>query len=176
LLAVAGALARLRSLGRAVRVDPSLLARAISRCEDRTELEALVGALGEAGARWEPELVRGVLEARTDDEARAAANEVLLDVGASLSWATSAPAVGVRVALLGTVLAVALLIARDASVSLELLDVVALGGGGAMVALSAAAQARRLARELRKAVDELADRTLERAAALRAAASRSRSS
>ncbi|MBI5531469.1 MAG: hypothetical protein HY898_02060 [Deltaproteobacteria bacterium] len=160
--AVIAALSRLRAVGRAVSYDPEMLAKALPKgvAPEFVRRLASVQAKDDADVPWEGELLRAVSEARTQEEARAGANEILLDVESRFSWGTHVPAASARIALFGALLAGVLLLARDARLTNEIVDVVALGAGGAMISLMAGTEATKNARARRKAVDVLVDRVL----------------
>lgn len=109
---------------------------------------------------WESEMLRGIADAPTEEHARAALNEALLDADDALGWGARIPATCARVALTGALLAGVLILAREARLTLEVVDVVALGGAGAIVAGAIGAEASRLAREKRRAIDGLTDRLM----------------
>ncbi len=159
-LASLGALARLRAVCRATTLDPTALAGFV-RAAGHAGLQSLARDehWGEAEG-WEAELIRGVAEAPSEEHARAALNEALFEADTRLDWGARIPATCARVALSGALLAGVLLLAREARLTMEVVDVVALGAAGAIIASTIGAEAGRVARLKRASIDGLADRVL----------------
>jgi len=161
-LASLGALSRLRAVGRANSYDPGLITKQLASQGAREFVRRLTVAQAEddADRPWEGELFRVIDKAGNQEEARAGANEILLDVESRFSWGAHVPAACARIALFGALLAAVLLLGRDARLTSEIVDVVALGGSGAMISLMAGSEAQKAAKAKRKAVDLLVDRLL----------------
>jgi hypothetical protein len=161
-VASVGALSRLRAVARATAYDLPELTRALPRGGSSERLARLVQAQGtdDADGTWEGELLRAVSGAGSHEAARAAANEVLLDVEAKLAWGAHFPAAFARISLFGALLAGVLLVSREARLTPEVLDVIALGAAGAMVSIMAGVEATKMARSRRKSVDKFVDRLM----------------
>ena len=161
--ATLGALSRVRAVAHATAYDPVRLTKAIAAggsTESLGQLAELQSA-DDADQTWEGELLRALVGARTEEEARAGANEVLLDVEARLTWGAHIPAACARISLFGALLAGVLLLMRDVRLTAEVLDVIALGGAGAMISMVAGAEAQKMAKRMRKAVDALVDAVMK---------------
>lgn len=109
---------------------------------------------------WELELMGAVAAARSHEEARACANEVLIDADARLGWGAHVPVGCARIALFGAMFAAVLLLMREPRLTLQVLDVVAIGASGALISMFLGKEASRRARERRKQVDTLVDRLM----------------
>lgn len=160
-LAVAGALSRLHAIACVTSCDLAALARTLA-CAHAVVVRdrSVEGVVDDSTLPWEDAVIRSVMGASSQEEAAAAVNEVLLDLDARLRWGAHIPATCARISLFGALLAGVLLIARDARLTVAVIDIVAFGGGGAVISLMAGSEALRMAKAKRKAVDEFMNRLL----------------
>jgi len=154
------ALTRLRAVSSAAVYDSAALSRFVRTGGDQAVARLAEAAEAEGLPGWEAEMFKGIAEAPNEEHARAALNEALLDADDALAWGARIPATCARVALTGALLAGVLILAREARLTLEVVDVVALGGAGAIVSGAIGAEASRIAREKRRAIDGLSDRLM----------------
>ena len=149
--------AHLRDIATGLRYEPSRIVAALRK---GLSPQALSARLGSDESSLDAALIRGVVEARTALEARQAANEALIDLSAAIPSQTSVRTSCLRIALLGAVLGVALLVAGRGEMRTALMDVVAMGAAGALVAQLAGRAAERLGEAKRKDVDRLVERLM----------------
>lgn len=149
---------RLRAVSLALALDPAQLEQVLAPLQDANRSELLRAR----GAECEADLFDAIVASRSADEAQAVTNEVLWDLDAKLSWGTMLPSVCARISMFGALMAMALLLADDAKFSTELIDVVAFGGGGTLIAMTVGRESTRIATRSRVLVDQAVERLLRK--------------
>ncbi len=152
-----GALLRLRAVCLATHYDLEPLGKLVGTIEDRASMASTLPCYEAGQNGWEADLVRTVCEARTSHEAMMMANEVLLDLDSTLGWGAHLPGICARIAVFGALIGVALVLSSGAAMSTELVDVIAVGGAGMLVATSCGAQSRKVADLQRRKIDRFVD-------------------
>ena len=147
-LAVGATVVRVKRVADAVDVDPRALASWVKRRPAR--VAALARALD--GPSPLAPLARALGEA--DPRARnASTNEALRDLGAEVAWGEAIPDAALRACAFGTLLAVAAVLIGRVDLGARLVDILVLGGGGALVVLDVRRLSRAYATRWRVALD-----------------------
>ncbi len=164
--ATCAAWARLRRLQRALRFDPSEVARALQRDASRRRLESLSRRAREAqGLCWEVAFWEDLLRATTQEQQTAAANEHLSDSAMEFDWGAAIPGAAARIGLLGP-MGVAFWLAATGHASMaEVGPVFCWCVAGLLGPIWVGRTANGLARDLRAGVDQLVARTMAAARA-----------
>lgn len=119
-------------------------------------VESAAAALeAEGAAWWEAELAGAIVKSGTVALARREVNGILLELGAKLPRQQIVKASCVRVAILGALLGVALLVAEREVGSISLLDVLAMGGAAVLVSWTAGTEAQNVVEKRRTEIDGL---------------------
>lgn len=141
------------------RFDPAIVAGAM-RSMSNSAGERLAQVVMAEGNEFEARLVRAVWDASSMEQARTGINEELLEGEWVLSRGSKVFGVCARIAGLGALLSVALLIGGGVALGWELLGIVAVGGSGILVSLAAGAECKQVVDSSRSAVDGLVDAVL----------------
>ena len=138
----------------AIDLDAEELARATKRSPER--VRAIAKEVDPDG----PIATLVTALAEPDPKRRVAlSNEALHEIATALSWGEAVPGASLRLAAFATLLAIALVVITRGELTHHLKDLLALGGGAAVFALSARREADRVAAKTRSAVDALVNAT-----------------
>ncbi len=140
-------------MGTALRFEPALIGRVLRGAGPGAAVR-LERAFATDRDAWEASLVSQVVGARSLEEAQAEANAWLMEVDGRLTNATRVYAACARIAVFGCLLGAAVLFMTGKGLTIQVIDVFAIGASGVLVTLAAGKEAGKVVKHKREAVDE----------------------